>query len=176
MTQKIHKTVPTWLPGLISLDQYKGSWELYSEAVHKEFIKDFVESKPIYEGKPIFVRYEPSYKLKGATFWHLVSEGTEESERIPDLRRCERIRWPRAIIENATSDDIKVWETTRTWKGQKQRRINFALDGFDYLVVIADSRNFDLVTAYPVERSHSREKLRKEFEIFLGQKKGGAAV
>jgi hypothetical protein len=29
----------------------------------------------------------------------MIQEGRTEDERTPDLRRCERIRWPRPIIE-----------------------------------------------------------------------------
>ena len=93
-------------------------------------------------------------------------------EIVFHLRRCERICWPRPMIENVNSMEVKIWETTRPWKNQKQRRINFALDNFSYIVVIAETRKgFDLVTAYHLEKSHRREKLRKEFESFSGQKK-----
>jgi len=78
------------------------------------------------------------------------------------------------MIENVNSADVKIWETTRPWKNQKQRRVNFALNNFGYIVVIAETRKgFDLVTAYHLEKSHRREKLRKEFESFSRQKKRG---
>lgn len=169
--------IPCWLPDLILFESYKGNWNAYVNAIYKHFHKDFVESRPSFQKFSIFARYHPPYEEKGATFWHLVSEGSQESERIPDLRRCERICWPRPIIENENSMEVKIWETIRAWKNQKQRRVNFALDNFSYIVVIAETRKgFDLVTAYHLEKSHRREKLRKEFEIFLEQKKEGSAV
>src|ERR1700734_3268653 len=97
------------LPSLILLEDYKGIWDLYINVVYKQFHKDFVESKPYFQRRPIFVRYHPSYDGKGVTFWHLVSEGDQESERIPDLRRCERICWPRSIIESKEFMNVKVW-------------------------------------------------------------------
>jgi hypothetical protein len=169
--------MPSWLPPLILLEDYKGNWNTYINAVYQHFHKDFVESRPSFQRVPVFARYHPPYDGKGATFWHLVSEGIQESERIPDLRRCERIPWPRPIIESKGFMEVKVWETIRSWKGLKQRRINFALDNFSYIVVIAESqKGFDLVTAYHVEKLQRREKLRKEFENFSGQKKEGSAV
>jgi hypothetical protein len=91
------------------------------------------------------------------------------------MRRCERIRWPKSLIENVKS--VKVWETIRPWKNQQQRRINFALDNFSYLVVIAErSKGFDLVTAYPLEKMARREKLRTEFEKAQSQKKEGSTL
>lgn len=169
--------IPAWLPSLILFEDYKGVWDLYINAVYKHFQKDFVESRPFFQGRPISVRFHPSYDGKGATFWHLVSEGSQESERIPDLRRCERILWPRPIIESKGFMNVKVWDTTRPWRGQNQRRVNIALEDFSYIVVIAENqRGFDLVTAYVVEKSYKRDKLRRECEIFLGQKKEGSAV
>lgn len=34
---------------------------------------------------------------KEATFWHMIQEGRIEEDRTPDIRRCERIRWPKPI-------------------------------------------------------------------------------
>jgi hypothetical protein len=47
---------------------------------------------------------------------------------------------------------------------------------FNIYCIAENQIGFDLVTAYTVERSHKREKLRREFESFLGQKKEGSAV
>lgn len=163
---------PSWLPALIFFEQYKGNWEAYIHAVYLFFHKDFVDSRPFFERLPIFVRYHPAHQEKGATFWHLVSEGEKEEERTPSIRRCERIRWPRPLIENINDKEVKVWETIRPWKNQQQRRINFALEDFSYIVVIAENkRGFDLVTAYDVERISRREKLKREYEQFVHQKK-----
>ena len=165
--------VPAWLPNLLLFENYQGNWESYIHALHQCFHQDFVESRPSFEQLPIFVRCHPSYDRKGATFWHLISEGSEEAERTPDLRRCERICWTRPLIERMESKEVMVWETIRPWKNQKQRRINFSLDNFSYIVVIAEThRGFDLVTAYYVERTSRREKLKREFESFISEKKG----
>jgi hypothetical protein len=156
---------PSWLPALLLFENYQGNWECYIHAVHQRFHQDFVVRRPSFEQLPIFIRSHPVHEKKGATFWHLISEGSEEAERTPDLRRCERISWPRPLIEETDAEEVKVWETIRPWKNQQQRRINFSLDNFSYIVVIAEThRGFDLVTAFYVERMHRREKLRKEYE------------
>lgn len=77
------------------------------------------------------------------------------------------------MIENVNSTEVRIWETIRPWKNQKQQRINFALNNFSYIFVIAETRKgFDLVTTYHLEKQHRREKLRREFESFSGQKRG----
>jgi len=176
MNQITHDRIPYWLPALVLLENHRGSWDSYIDTIYSFYLQDFVIHRPYLNTIPVYVRYEPSHQLKGATFWHLVSEGAEESERLPDLRRCERIRWPRALIEHSLSD-VKIWESTRPWKNQQQTRINIALSDFSYLVVLAvKAKGLNLVTAFPIDRTHMREKKRKEYESFSKQKKEGAAV
>ena len=50
---------------------------------------------------------------KEATFWHMISSGESESERIPDLHRCERIRWPYVIINASNLGLMKCWRNSR---------------------------------------------------------------
>ena len=39
------------------------------------------------------------FKGKPGTFWHIVSSGENEEERLPDLRRYERVAWPAHILD-----------------------------------------------------------------------------
>jgi hypothetical protein len=92
-------SLPDWLPPLVALADYGGDWERYLAALYDFFRQDFVDDKPLFEGKSLAVKRLPTSQGKEATFWHLISEGRQEEERLPDLRRCERIRWIRRIIE-----------------------------------------------------------------------------
>jgi hypothetical protein len=101
---------------------------------------------------------------KEATFWHLISEGKVEGERLPDMRRCERIRWPRPIIEHADEPVIKIWENKR----KRETRICIWFEDVEYLVVLASRKGYVLLwTAYPVTWAHTKRKLQKEYEAFL---------
>ena len=111
----------------------------------------------------------PMIKGKEATFWHIISEGAVESERLPDLRRCERVRWPRAIITafNSHSDVVKYWRNRR----KSEERVILALDDFSYIVVLADRGKYMLLwTAYCVEREHQKNRLRREYEDYVNSK------
>lgn len=111
----------------------------------------------------------PEVDGKEATFWHLISEGVKEGDRLPDLRRCERIRWPRPIIEHWYEEEIRLWENRR----RGEVRICIWLVKENYLVVLAKRKNYVLLwTAYFVEKSHRRRKLQKEYEAY---KKADAA-
>ena len=80
---------------------------------------------------------------------------------MPDMRRCERIRWPRPVIDHSGDEAIKIWENVR--KGEK--RICLWLEKEEYLVILAERRGYILLwTAYPVTQEHTKRKLRKEFK------------
>jgi hypothetical protein len=157
---------PNWLPQLVLLHDYGGNWERYLTALYRYFKADFIDTKPIFDRRQLAIKSHPLFKNKEATFWHLISEGKEKDEKI-DLRRCERIRWPRPIIENSTASIVKCWKNIR--KGEV--RICLWLENQEYLVVLAERKGYILLwTAYMVTRSHRKRKLQKEYEDYWGQK------
>ncbi|QJB42956.1 hypothetical protein [Dolichospermum flos-aquae] len=154
---------PIWLPPLVLLNDYGGNSEAYLEAVYTIFKGDFIDSKPSFKGIRFGLKRYPLLQDKEATFWHITSEGSQETERIPDFRRCERIRWLRPIIENSEDPAIKVWENDR--KGNK--RICLWLDSEDYLVILDKRDRYVLLwTAYLVTQPHRQRKLQKEYEAY----------
>lgn len=160
---------PGWLPPLVLFETYAGNWECYLDALYAFFKTDFVETVPLFRRARLALKRHPIIKGKEATFWHLISTGSGEDDRLPDLRRCERIRWPRPIIEHADETIIRVWENER--KGE--RRICLWLENQEYLVILARRRGYVLLwTGYPVTEAHQKAKLRKEFEA---RKKADAA-
>jgi len=149
----------SWLPSLITLAGEDGDWNHYLEAVYAVFRRDFVETKPGYPGKRFAMKRHPMALGKEATFWHLVQEGPVEADRIPDLRRCERIGWPRPMIEALETGQVRVWRNTR---GQNQRVV-IAVNDFSYVVILDERDDFVLLwTAYVVEHQHQRDKLARE--------------
>jgi len=111
----------------------------------------------------VALKRHPIEKGKEATFWHLISEGKSEKDRLPDLRRCERIRWPRPIIEHYNQPAIKFWLNER--RGEK--RICLWFEEEEYLVVLAKRHGYVILwTAYLVTKTHMKLKLRKEHEAY----------
>ncbi len=151
---------PEWLPPLMPLTQSDGDWLRYVDAIYAAFRADFVTDHLQFEGRRCACKRHPMIDGKEATFWHLISEGKEEADRLPDLRRCERIRWPRSMIERSPAN-VRVWRSERPG----DQRIVVALDDFSYVVVLADRGGYVILwTAYCVEQEHRRAKLRKECE------------
>lgn len=158
-----------WLPPLILFEDYQGNWKKYLAALYIVYQNDFVNSRPKFQGDTLAVKRHPVVEGKEATFWHLIQEGDVEKDRIPNFRRCERIQWPRPIIEHADESDIKIWENRR----QGETRICIWLENRDYLVILAKRNTYTLFwTAYPVTREHTKRKLQKEYDAF---KKAGVA-
>lgn len=154
---------PGTLPELILLGDHGGDWNRYVEAIYAHFKADFVDAKPAFRGRRLGLKKHPVIQDKEATFWHFVSEGDDEAERLPDIRRCERIRWPRAIIEQADALGAKVWSEPR---GSEQR-VHIWYEQAAYLVVLADRGGYVLPwTAYPVERQRQRDKLNRRYENY----------
>lgn len=155
------KVPPKWLPALVTLGDYGGDWNAYVDALYQYFSADFVRSRPIYDSRPVGAIRSPISDGKVSGFWHLVSEGKDEASRLPNLRRCERIRWPRPIIEHCQSEEVKCW----TNKRGGDRRVVLWLEEFDYVVILADRREYLLLwTAYYIDYNHTRKKLYKEYE------------
>lgn len=163
-----------WLPDLICLEDAGGDWTAYLELLYDAFLADFVRSKPRWPGRRVVLKRYPEYQGKGATFWHLISEGEAEEQRLPDMRRCERIRWPRPMMEafpnrRPAGADRIVW-----WKSQRGREERFvlALGDFSYVVVVAERSDCVLPwTAYLVVQEHRRRKLERECENYWSSQK-----
>jgi hypothetical protein len=158
-----------WLPDLIYLEDTGGDWPAYLEILYDAFLADFVRSRPKWPGKRVALKRYPEYQGKGATFWHMISEGEAEDERIPDLRRCERIRWPRPMMEAFPNrkpdgaDRVLWWKSTR----RNEERFVLALGDFSYVVVVAERADCVLPwTAFMVGQEHRRRKLEREYEDY----------
>jgi hypothetical protein len=154
---------PNWLPALVLMSDYQGNWEKYVEAIYAFFKTDFVDRETKFLSLNVRLKRYPLSQGKEATFWHLVSEGSEEDNRLPDIRRCERIRWPRPIIEHSNESVVKAWKNER----RSEVRICLWLEQQEYLVVLAQRKGYVLLwTAYTVTKDHQKRKLQKEYEAY----------
>lgn len=152
-----------WLPELVWLKDSGGNWDNYLEALYWFYSKDFIEDKPVFKGNKLRIKRHPRLNGKDATFWHIIQKGEIEKQKIPELRRCERIRWPKPIIENHANPEIKVWE--KRIKGEI--RICIWFESFEYLVVLAKRTGYILFwTAYPVTWANKKQRLNYEYENY----------
>ncbi len=155
-----------WLPELVCCNGK--NWVQIVEEIYPIFARDFIDTKPTVDGMQVRLREAPLLDGKERTFWHFVSESfTDAQPRIPDLARCERIAWVRAIIDHATDRRLRRWEQNRNG----DINLAIALPDFSYVVILgrrqAGETSYLLaLTAYCVEKERRREKLRKEWQAF----------
>lgn len=154
---------PEWLPLLVLFSDFDGDWDRYLSALYAWFKQDFIDSKPAFQGKRLGLKRYPLTHGKEATFWHMIQEGEVEEERTPDFRRCERIRWPKPVIQNSEDPQVKWWVSVK----RNENRIHIWLEDNDYIVVLADRKGFLIPwTAFLVTREHTKRKLRREYEAY----------
>jgi hypothetical protein len=106
----------------------------------------------------------PMEQGKEATFWHMTSEGKVEADRTPDIRRCERICWPKPLIEEVPSDELRVWPERRN----RENRMAIALPDFSYIMILAERQGSNGIyyipwTAYYVKYHHDRDHYEREW-------------
>ena len=155
--------LPEWLPPLVLFNDSGGDWPRYLETLYAWFKQDFIDNKPTFQGRRLGLKRHPLSQGKEATFWHMTSEGRDEESRIPDFRRCERIRWPKPVIEHDADPAVKIWRNQRS----REKRICLWFEQEQYLVILADRGEYILPwTAYLVEKPHQQRKLRQEYEEY----------
>ncbi len=152
---------PTWLTPIIELTEFSGNWNRYNDHLFSIFKKDFIDSQPIFHGKPVFMGNPALFNGKPECFWHVTSQKDKQTgERVPNLRRCERVAWIRLIIEHCGNPE--VWE----WPKQHERdlRHNLFLEKENFLVVLIERKKFYLVTAIYINYPHTRKRLESEYQ------------
>ncbi|MEO3475965.1 hypothetical protein AAFN86_29240 [Roseomonas sp. CAU 1739] len=146
-------------PDLLPFNAFDGDWAAYEAALHSIFIKEIARGGIMFGAATVSCRRLPEASGRWASFWHLVQEGPVEDDRLPDLRRCERIRWVRWVIENAaTHAEIDMWENRR---GSELNTLLWFRE--EYLVVLGQRQGYWLLrTAYCTDKSGRIAQLRKE--------------
>ena len=150
-------------PDLLLFNDFGGNWTVYERELHRIFKDEIARAGLEFRGLKVRCRRIPETAGRWASFWHLIQEGYVEDERTPDLRRCERLRWVRWVIENATTHpEIDEWQNSR------RNEINTLLwYREEYLVVLAQRREYWLLkTAYLTDQTSRIGQLCRERDNF----------
>jgi hypothetical protein len=167
-------TTVNWLPALIRLDDFDGDWQRYIDEVFSVFYRDFIETQSKFHDKWVRCRRD-LIDGKEAAFWHCISEGPDEDNRTPDLKKCERIGWLKAIIENSKDDKVDCWSGTR---GNEIRWLLWFNE--EFLIVLAERHRrrdgfkyMQFITSYCTDEINRKEKLRKQRDEYYSTHKNG---
>ena len=150
-------------PDLIILEDFNGNFKSYFNAVYNAFKSGFIDSNPLYNGLRVGVQKFPLVDGIHRTFYHITHEGDDETNRSPDLRRMERICFPRFMIDNLPHDELLVWKNTRA----NDVRVLIFNIAEEYLVVLTERKDYYLFwTAYLVDKEHNKRKLLNEYKAY----------
>ena len=158
-------SLPDWLEPLVCLEDFGGDTETYIDHLFTIFTRDFVTTKPQYNGNPVF-HDRGIEDDKPRSFTHITTEedrGTKQ--RVISLRRCERIPWIKAIIEHADDPAILVWEKEQATSRRWATRTYFFLEKGDFLVILEQLRNgHSIITAIYVDNPNQKRRHLEEYE------------
>lgn len=156
-------------PDLLRFGMFDGDWTAYESELHDIFLNEIARGGLQFRGWPVNCRRHTEVAGRWASFWHLVQEGPVEEDRLPDLRRCERIRWVRWVTENGpTHSEIDEWQNMR---GTEICTLLWYRE--EYLVVLAQRKGYWLLkTAYCTEKSGRLKQLRRERDTYKESQKG----
>ncbi len=156
----------TKLPNLICLEDYKGDYHAFINAVYAKFERDFIRHGAKFGHYSIKLKFHPLFQERAYTFYHMTHKGEIETEREPDLRRCERIPWARPTIENVETYGLRFWEQERNGKHRICIWLNVD-NGDNYFVILEVRKSFVLLwTAFYAEYSHQLRKKEKEYKLW----------
>jgi len=153
------------------LELFPGNWETYTDHIYKIYCDLILNSDLRFRGVQVKPRFTPKTKGKIHGFWHVVSQGRIEDERVPDFRRCERIRWISWVIENVDNFDDITWWDERT--KANDREVVLWLEAEQFVVILSWRRQgyWLLKTAYLATKPHKIKSLRTKRESYWKAKK-----
>ena len=164
-----------WIPDLRPCKNLS-QWNQYSRGLYDAFKSDWLNGQPPkFLGKPVQIRYNPKLGGREEGYWHLTCRdydkaGNGPESRNPDIGRCERIKWPRAFVENyqrcgqchdGSCSGIIMWQMTA-----HNGRLRYKLFHRDesYLVVLEERPSyFLLITAFYVTEERELKSIRREY-------------
>ena len=144
------------LPNLVL---FQGDWRQYVEDLYAIYLGDIVNSGLTFQGLPVKSQYRPPSQGKGYGFWHVISDGATEEDRIPDFRRCKRICWIAWLIQNVDKDPRISW-----WENRRGRNTHVVIwiEEQEFVVVLAKRRDYFLLKTAYCPQTHRSRAFRKE--------------
>ncbi|NMC49897.1 MAG: hypothetical protein GYA47_10830 [Desulfovibrio sp.] len=150
----------TWLPEMAKVNPWTDRTLEYLYAIFLEDIKHF----PLqYAGYDVWF-FSDMEDGKEVLFWHLTSrEDKETKERIPDMRRSERLPWVNPCIENYSDSDLLCWDYE---EGNRTIKTYVWLKDKDFVVIMKKYKNNSrrLVTSFFIDYESKRKNLAMKYK------------
>lgn len=155
---------PLWLPDQLSLS---GTWQEIIDRLWAVFHTDFVKGCPTFNSVPVaWDRRKLDGDPRDEGFWHIITRKDYASgNRLLDQPRAKRLRWARAVLDNAHTDDVLVFDYE---EGLGKIRTYLWAATVDYVVILEkkprwQSDVYFLVTAFCLDGPSRRRDLDKKY-------------
>ncbi len=146
---------------------FGGVWTDYVETIYKIYVDQIANAALTFQTLPIRCKYVPATNGKHFGFWHVISEGESEEDRLPDFRRCERITWIAYLTSNADTDaDITWWENKRG----SDTHVVIWHEAENFVVILAKRKDYYLLKTAYCPKSHRAKTFVKERDNYWKQK------
>lgn len=148
------------LPQLVQVDPWGvGTFDL----LYQEFVTGLKNEPPYLEGSPVWC-FPEMEDGKEKIFWHLTHREDEATtDRLPDLRRCERIRWVRWLIENCRDDKVLFWDYKES-NGQIHTYLWLKEEKFVVILKKYPNNSRRLVTSYYVDKPKKEQTFMSKYK------------
>ncbi|HDH00421.1 MAG TPA: hypothetical protein ENG80_01240 [Nitrospirae bacterium] len=169
--------MPEWLPDMLCVNPWT---ENTYEKLYNIFCRDIRDSDLRYFSKAVWIFLELD-DGKESVFWHLTSRTTKpikiprrkrkfysddqtyiEEERLPDLRRCERLPWIKALIEHSSEPEVRAWDYE---EGNRTIKTYVWLKEYDFVVIMKkypDGKR-RLITSFYVDSLYKQKDFERKY-------------
>lgn len=167
-----------WLPALLSISP----WGIKTyQFLYDVFCKEIRDAGLKIDGQFVVIPKETDADGVEELFWHLTTRKPqtvprrlkpylkiEEGERLPDLRRCERLSWINPVTAKAfTVPEILAWDYE---EGDGRIKTYLWLKKHDFVVIFKKLKSGRrlLITSFYVDRKYTRNNFQKKYDNRCG--------
>jgi len=151
---------PVWLPEMLPVNPWTS--DTY-EKLYQLFCRDLKDTRPTYCGSEVWFFLDMD-DGKEEIFWHLTSRDDKRTgERLPDLRRSERLPWVRPMLDQPDQPEILDWDHE---EGDGAIKTYVWLKDHDFVVIMKKMRNGSrrLITSFWIEYDNTRRKMQRKYD------------
>ncbi len=166
-----------WLPEQAVVDPWTANTY---DMLYGIFCRDIRDSRLRYCGNNVWI-FPDKEGGREKVFWHLTtreakpqkiprrkrkfykeSQVDAEPERLPDLRRCERLPWVKPLIEHPTDPEVLAWDYE---EGDGAIKTYVWIKKHDFVVIMkkyTDGRR-RLITSFYVDSDYKRGDFARKY-------------
>ena len=169
--------MPDWLPEIVCVNPWTA--ETY-DFLYNIFCRDIRDHDLRYFENNVWI-FPEMEDGKEKIFWHLTTRFTKKiriprrkkkfypagqtyinEDRYPDLRRCERLTWIRALIEKAGDSSVLAWDYE---EGDLTIKTYLWLKDHDFAVIMKKYPNNSrrLITSFYMDKPYIRKDFEKKY-------------